>query len=639
MVVKVSVIIPVYNPGPYIEPCIRSLLAQSLSRKEFEVIFIDDGSTDDTPARLAELEASSPHLRVITIPNSGWPGKPRNVGTDAAAGEYVMFLDQDDALEPQSLQRMYSLGAVNSSDVVLGKVISDFRGVHHYLYREQRPHCDVFSAQLMNSLTPHKMLRTAFLREQGIRYPEGPRRLEDQLFMTRAYFAARGATIVSDYVCYRYNKRADGRNAGSKRIEPAGYYTNLREVLDVVDAHTTEGVEREGFYRRFLRTEMLGRLSGRGLLKAPPDYLASLLHEVRTLMSERFSVAVDEGLGAALRGHAGLTRSGSIEEIADQAEKIQDIGVAATLTSLIHAGGSATVGVEVRLRHRDHPIFLERGSTGGWLLPASVAGAGLTEEQRTVEPVAEMVGDVVIRHRGRLDEWFLPTPLEARLEVVEDRAEVVWTGTATVDPETAASGSPLRSGLQDFFVRVHAFGITRSKRLGAQRAPGVGVPPLVVDGSQRIHNFYFTATDNLSLNVDAKDKWLRDALAGARFVDGPDGRIMVDLGVSWHQLPEAVTMTLRPADGGSSTVWQLQPLSPGSPLWLGSAPRQRLWLPSGGYQAELGLSVPPGTVMLDSAFEISGQLRRRWLAGASRTAGRRLVRRTHRMLIGKGGRH
>src|SRR3712207_6237317 len=121
--VKVSVVVPVYNPGEYIDPCIHSLLSQSLPAAELELLFVNDGSTDDSLERLEALAAAHPQVKVISIPNSGWPGKPRNVGTDAAIGEYVMFVDQDDQLEPESLQRMYDLGWANAADVVLGKVI------------------------------------------------------------------------------------------------------------------------------------------------------------------------------------------------------------------------------------------------------------------------------------------------------------------------------------------------------------------------------------------------------------------------------------------------------------------------------------------------------------------------------------
>src|SRR5688500_9520058 len=86
---KVSAIVPVFNPGSDIDDCIDSLLGQTLPAGELELIFVDDGSTDGTPARLDELAARHSHVKVQHIPNSGWPGKPRNLGIDMARGEYV----------------------------------------------------------------------------------------------------------------------------------------------------------------------------------------------------------------------------------------------------------------------------------------------------------------------------------------------------------------------------------------------------------------------------------------------------------------------------------------------------------------------------------------------------------------------
>src|SRR5262245_30441703 len=116
MPVKVSVIVPVYNPGPYVEDLISSLLRQSLPSTEFEAVFVDDGSTDDTPARLDALTAEHPHLRVLHQDNSGWSGKPRNVGIEAAQGDYVFFADNDDWLGDEALERMYDFAVKNGSD-------------------------------------------------------------------------------------------------------------------------------------------------------------------------------------------------------------------------------------------------------------------------------------------------------------------------------------------------------------------------------------------------------------------------------------------------------------------------------------------------------------------------------------------
>ena len=120
-------------------------------------------------------------------------------------------------MAPNALRRLTDMGRRNGSDIVLGKVASDFRGVALGLYRVDRDVCTIHDSQIISSLTPHKMFRRSFLAEHGIRFPEGRRRLEDQLFVVQAYFAARVISIVADEICYFYVGRDDGGNAGSNR--------------------------------------------------------------------------------------------------------------------------------------------------------------------------------------------------------------------------------------------------------------------------------------------------------------------------------------------------------------------------------------------------------------------------------------
>lgn len=93
----ISVIIPVYNTAPYLETCVRSVLNQTCT--DLEIICVDDGSSDSSPAILRALAEEDNRIRVITQKNAG-VSAARNAGLEAARGDYIAFLDSDDEIEP-----------------------------------------------------------------------------------------------------------------------------------------------------------------------------------------------------------------------------------------------------------------------------------------------------------------------------------------------------------------------------------------------------------------------------------------------------------------------------------------------------------------------------------------------------------
>ena len=95
-----SVIVPIYNKAEYIEPCLESILEQDL--ESFEVIAVDDGSTDDSGKVCDEMARLYPNLKVMHVPNGGVTAA-RRIGVEHAKGEYVTFVDADDLMKPQAL--------------------------------------------------------------------------------------------------------------------------------------------------------------------------------------------------------------------------------------------------------------------------------------------------------------------------------------------------------------------------------------------------------------------------------------------------------------------------------------------------------------------------------------------------------
>ncbi len=111
----ISVVIPVYNAEKYISRCIRSLINQTYS--DWEAICVDDGSTDATRGLLDSLAASDARLRVIHSANGG-VSRARNLALEKVRGEYILFLDSDDFLHPQTMEICVRRIEADGSDLV-----------------------------------------------------------------------------------------------------------------------------------------------------------------------------------------------------------------------------------------------------------------------------------------------------------------------------------------------------------------------------------------------------------------------------------------------------------------------------------------------------------------------------------------
>jgi glycosyltransferase involved in cell wall biosynthesis len=478
-VTKISVVVPVYNPGAHIDDCIRSLLDQSMPAGDYEAIFVDDGSTDGTGERLDELAAAHPHVRVRHIPNSGWPGRPRNLGMDMAEGEFVLFVDNDDWLEREALDRMHTVAVRDGADIVIGKVVGHGKPTPPTLFVENRSGLGIDWPPMPWLLTPHRLFRRTLLQEHGLRFPEGRRRLEDHVFVLGALFRTNRVSVLADYPCYHWMLHARDTNASADEFDPAVYYRNLQEVLDVVDEHTEPGPLRDRLYLRWYRGKVLSRVGGHLFLNRAPQARRARLEEIKGLMEARFPPALDARLPFLLRVRAALARRSELEQL----ERLAELETRLELRLVARDVRITTDAVELQLEgtlHDDAALLAFEATADGttWTPPASLASRlppGCLDATGVLEASDT---SILIRAAGQEEEFLLPATTRTRIvpDRVDGRFGVALDVEARVPLATAAAGRPLEAG--DYVIRALAY--VAGFRLAAPVTHGVRAPRVVL---------------------------------------------------------------------------------------------------------------------------------------------------------------
>lgn len=246
---KVSVVIPVYNTAPYLHQCLDSVLNQTL--REIELICVDDGSADGSAAILKEYASKSPvsrtSINILTQENAG-QSVARNVGTAHARGEYIYYLDSDDALHPHALERLYQVAEALRLDVLffdaevlyekdtLREQFQHAEGYYHNLAQIAAP-CT--GAELLTQLSEKRMYRVSpclqfsraeFLRENRITFYPGIIH-EDNLYTFTCILLAKRAFKLDEVFYYRRMRPA---STMTKPPDFHNVYGSLRCLIEML---------------------------------------------------------------------------------------------------------------------------------------------------------------------------------------------------------------------------------------------------------------------------------------------------------------------------------------------------------------------------------------------------------------------
>ena len=211
---KVSVVVPIWNAGPYLDGCISGLKRQTF--KDFEVIFVIDSKTDDESEELIK-KSDGLVFRIVYQNDDGRVSSARNIGMAEASGEYTWFLDVDDEPSPLFLEKMIALIEDTHSDYSACNFIyrqqdSELPEVGTCFHTAEYDGLSAIIAVNEGKISPNvwdKLFKTSLIREEGMRFEKGYS--EDYHFVTEASLHADRIAYTSEPLYY-YNLHENSRS-------------------------------------------------------------------------------------------------------------------------------------------------------------------------------------------------------------------------------------------------------------------------------------------------------------------------------------------------------------------------------------------------------------------------------------------
>ncbi len=256
---KVSVIVPIYNTEKYLDRCVKSIVDQSY--KDLEIILIDDGSPDQSPAKCDEWAKKDTRIKVIHKKNAGL-GMARNTGIDEATGKYICFFDSDDYIAPSLIEECYFAAEEQVADMVCfgyDRRTPDEKIRGSYI---PTPPKNVFCGnEILEELLPMALAQDAktgedwnlclcawgkffslqTIKESGWRFVSEREILSEDYYSLTAFFQYLNKVVILEKVLYHYtvNIRSLSRSYRADRYEKVKHFakeiTKLSQKMGCAD--------------------------------------------------------------------------------------------------------------------------------------------------------------------------------------------------------------------------------------------------------------------------------------------------------------------------------------------------------------------------------------------------------------------
>ena len=251
---KLSIIVPCYNVEKYIDRCLKSLTGQTLTQDAYEIILVDDASTDTTWQHITAWEAKYPELILaVHCDENGKMGRARNIGLSYATGEYVGFADSDDWVEPEMFEALLSEAETNGQDVVICRHLRD-RGndfqklddkgtgkIYRAVIDTEEKRRQLLVENTMIYAVWDKVIRRSLLTENEIVFPEGLAYEDIYFGSLLQLYAKRIAKMDRIYYHYFVNQKS------TVLSRETGYHKDIMMVNQLV----LQTYQERGMWERY----------------------------------------------------------------------------------------------------------------------------------------------------------------------------------------------------------------------------------------------------------------------------------------------------------------------------------------------------------------------------------------------------
>lgn len=252
--IKVSICVPVYGGEKYIAQCARSLFEQTY--EDMEYVFVNDCTKDKSIEVVLQVAEDYPQrkdaVKIVNHDRNHGLAASRRTGVENATGDYFLYIDEDDYLEPDAISRYVACALETDADIVMADhnfVMSDGVIPHHDVIPEDKGD---YVRKLLTRKTSieiwGRLFRRSFVMEQGLFAPEGLDMSEDFVLIPRmVYLAKRVAKVDACLLNYvRYNEGAGSRSVKRRGLETTAqamemledFFTKIPDAADYADALT-----------------------------------------------------------------------------------------------------------------------------------------------------------------------------------------------------------------------------------------------------------------------------------------------------------------------------------------------------------------------------------------------------------------